>query len=129
MDNYNLVAIAKEAMAMAYAPYSNFKVGAALLCKDGTVYSGCNIENASYGATICAERTAIAKAVSEGKRMFEAIAIVCSNNTEATPCGICRQVMAEFFQNDTRIVLENNSEIIEYTFDEVMPFVFKLDNR
>ena len=129
MDNYNLVAIAKEAMAMAYAPYSNFKVGAALLCKDGTVYSGCNIENASYGATICAERTAIAKAVSEGKSMFEAIAIVCSNNTEATPCGICRQVMAEFFQNDTRIVLENNSEIIEYTFDEVMPFVFKLDNR
>ena len=129
MEYKELIHSALEAREKAYCPYSNFKVGAAILFEDGKIYTGSNVENASFGATNCAERTAIAKAVSEGKSMFEAIAIVCSNNTEATPCGICRQVMAEFFQNDTRIVLENNSEIIEYTFDEVMPFVFKLDNR
>ena len=80
----------------AYAPYSHFQVGAALLAKDGRVFTGCNVENATYGATICAERTAVTKAVSEGVREFEKIAIVASSGEYAAPCGICRQVLFEF---------------------------------
>ncbi len=124
-----LIEKAIEARKMAYAPYSEFCVGAALLCKDGTVYTGCNIENASYGACNCAERTAIFKAVSEGAGDFEAIAIVGGKLGESIsfcpPCGICRQVMAEFCDADTfRIVLSDGEVERIYTLDEMMPYRF-----
>ena len=127
MTDKELLEIAHKAKENAYAPYSGFKVGAALLCTDGTVFSGCNIENSSYGATNCAERTAIFKAVSEGYRDFTAIAIVSSGGGETYPCGICRQVMGEF-SPDIRIVLENETgEPISYPFKEIMPKFFTLD--
>ena len=127
MTNKELLSIADKAMENAYAPYSKFHVGAALLCKDGTVFTGCNIENATYGATNCAERTAIFKAVSEGQRDFEAIAIVSSSGGETFPCGICRQVMAEFAP-ELKIILrdENGNECI-YTLMELLPKSFSLD--
>lgn len=126
MTNTELLSIADKAMENAYAPYSKFKVGAALLCKDGTVFTGCNIENATYGATNCAERTAIFKAVSEGQRDFEAIAIVSSSGGETFPCGICRQVMAEF-AHELKIVLrdKNENEHI-YHLSELLPKTFTL---
>ncbi len=126
MTNKELLLIADNAMENAYAPYSKFKVGAALLCKDGTVFTGCNIENATYGATNCAERTAIFKAVSEGQRDFEAIAIVSSGGDETFPCGICRQVMAEFAP-ELKIVLrdQNKNEHI-YHLSELLPKTFTL---
>ena len=106
MTDNELVAKAKEALEYSYSPYSHFAVGAALLSTDGQVFTGCNIENSSFGATNCAERTAIFKAVSEGVKDFKAIAIVCSGDQPAYPCGICRQVMSEFFNPDTRIIVE-----------------------
>ncbi len=126
MTNKELLSIADKAMENAYSPYSNFKVGAALLCRDGSVFTGCNIENATYGATNCAERTAIFKAVSEGHRDFDAIAIVSSGGDETFPCGICRQVMAEFAP-ELKIVLRNeaNEECI-YTLMELLPKSFSL---
>ncbi len=96
MNDHELVMMALEARRYAYAPYSHFSVGAALLCADGTVYTGCNIENASYPCGICAERTAAAKAVSEGKRDFAALAVAGSGETLCTPCGLCRQFLYEF---------------------------------
>ncbi len=94
LDTTRLADAALRAREHAYAPYSHYPVGAALLAEDGTIYTGCNIENATYGATLCAERTAIAKAVSEGARHFRAIAIATEDG--GTPCGICRQVLYEF---------------------------------
>ena len=99
---------AKEARNNAYTPYSGFKVGAALLCSDGSIYTGCNIENASYSPTVCAERVAIFKAVSEGKREFSAIAVCGSPKGELTaklcyPCGVCRQVLSEFCGDDFKV--------------------------
>lgn len=96
MKEHELVQMALAAKKRAYAPYSQFRVGAALLCSDGTVYTGCNIENASYPCGICAERTAAAKAVSEGHTAFEAIAIAGSSEERCTPCGLCRQFLFEF---------------------------------
>ncbi len=127
MTNKELLSIADKAMENAYAPYSKFHVGAALLCKNGTVFTGCNIENATYGATNCAERTAIFKAVSEGQRDFEAIAIVSSGGGETFPCGICRQVMAEFAP-EIKVVLrdEAGNEHI-YPLVELLPKSFSLD--
>ncbi len=126
MTNKELLSIADKAMENAYAPYSKFKVGAALLCKGGTVFTGCNIENATYGATNCAERTAIFKAVSEGQREFEAIAIVSSGGGETFPCGICRQVMAEFAP-EIKVILRNESgEECVYTLMELLPKSFSL---
>lgn len=126
MTNKELLSIADKAMKNAYAPYSKFYVGAALLCKNGTVFTGCNIENATYGATNCAERTAIFKAVSEGQRDFEAIAIVSSGGDETFPCGICRQVMAEFAP-EIKVVLrdEAGNEHI-YPLVELLPKSFSL---
>ncbi|WP_313526708.1 cytidine deaminase [Anaerotignum sp.] len=109
MENHELVVLAKKAMEKSYAPYSKFKVGAALLGKDGIVYLGCNVENASFGATICAERTALTKAVSEGAREFEKIAIVASSGEYAAPCGICRQVLYEFMP-DGEVILDSSEE-------------------
>lgn len=125
--NYRqLFELAVKASENAHAPYSHFKVGAALLCKDGTVYTGCNIENGSYPLGNCAERTAIFKAVSEGRRHFEAIAIAGSNTDDMSepcyPCGACRQVMAEFCDDDFKIILSN--QIL--TLNEILPYRFKL---
>ena len=109
MTDSELVSLARAAMARAYAPYSGFQVGAALLAESGAVYLGCNIENSSYSPTICAERTAFAKAVSEGERAFTAIAIVGGKEGTCSgfcpPCGVCRQVMREFCFDDFRILL------------------------
>ena len=101
---------AKEAMVYSYSPYSRFKVGACVLTKDGHIYTGCNIENSSFGATNCAERTAIFKAVSEGRKEFAKIAIVSSSGLKTYPCGICRQVMSEFCKENFLIILENGKK-------------------
>ncbi|MBQ4600201.1 MAG: cytidine deaminase [Oscillospiraceae bacterium] len=109
MKTEELVQMAKEAMTHAYAPYSGYKVGAALLCSDGSVYCGCNIENASYTPTVCAERTAFFKAVYDGHRDFTAIAVCGGKDGEITgafpPCGVCRQVMREFCGDDFQVHL------------------------
>lgn len=120
-----LLITAKEAMKYAYAPYSGFSVGAAVLTSDGRIYSGCNIENASYGATNCAERTAIFKAVSEGCSSISKIAVVCSSGHYAYPCGICRQVMAEFATEDMQVILEDvDKGILELSFKDILPEAF-----
>lgn len=125
-----LIDTAIEQLKFSYTPYSNFKVGAALLTKSGKIYTGCNIENASYTPTNCAERTAFFKAVSEGVRDFQAICIVGGkdgNLTEYTaPCGVCRQVMMEFCNPKTfQIILAVDKERYEiYTLEELMPFGF-----
>jgi len=130
MNVETLIASAKEAMEKAYAPYSGYKVGAALLCKDGTVYQGCNIENASYGGTNCAERTAFFKAVYDGHRDFSAIAICGGKDGEITglfpPCGICRQVMAEFCDKDFCILMIGAGDTYEVkTLEDLLPFSFE----
>ena len=130
MTPEKLVEMAKEAMTHAYAPYSGYKVGAALLCSDGTVYQGCNIENASYSPTNCAERTAFFKAVSEGETEFFAIAVAGGNGDKVggafPPCGVCRQVMSEFCDKNFKIYLYNGVEIKTYTLGELMPDAFSL---
>jgi len=130
MTNQALIDSAREALKNSYSPYSEFKVGAALLCSDGSVYSGCNIENSSYSATVCAERTAFFKAISEGKRDFSAIAIVGGKNGDysspCTPCGVCLQVMSEFCGDGFKILLQNGDGITELTLKELLPNSFKL---
>lgn len=125
MTNEELIQIAKQASQNAYAPYSKFQVGAALVTKQGRIYTGCNIENASYGATNCAERTAIFKAVSEGEREFIRIAVTVSDGSTAYPCGICLQVMNEFMP-DVDIILEQDGEIVTYSLSELLPRGFVL---
>lgn len=129
MDVERLIEEAMKARKMAYAPYSEFRVGAALLDGDGTIYSGCNIENASYGACNCAERTAIFKAVSEGAGDFRAIAIVGGKDKNVTefcpPCGICRQVMSEFCDADTfKVILFDGTETRSYLLGDLLPHAF-----
>lgn len=126
MINYDLlVEKAYEGRKQAYTPYSNFKVGAAVLAEDGKIYTGCNIENASYGATNCAERTAIFKAISEGNRKIKAIAIVGVEDGYTYPCGICRQVIVEFADEDIKIVLgKSPTEYVVKTMDEILPGAF-----
>ena len=129
MDVERLIEEAMKAREMAYAPYSEFRVGAALLDGDGTIYSGCNIENASYGACNCAERTVIFKAVSEGAGDFRAIAIVGGKDKNVTefcpPCGICRQVMSEFCDADTfKVILFDGTETRSYLLGDLLPHAF-----
>ncbi|MBP2033044.1 cytidine deaminase [Clostridium algifaecis] len=125
MDYSKLIYKAIKAREEAYAPYSNFKVGASVMTEDGSIYSGCNIENASYGATNCAERTAIFKAVSEGHRKLKAIAIVGSPEEYTYPCGICRQVIVEFSQDNMDIIIaKNKDDYIVKKLDEIMPGAF-----
>ena len=120
-----LVKKAYEGRTNAYTPYSNFKVGAAVLTEDDTIYTGCNIENASYGATNCAERTAIFKAISEGHQKIKAIAIVGVENDYTYPCGICRQVIVEFATKYIKIILgKSPTEYIVKTMDEILPGAF-----
>lgn len=128
MNSQQLLDKAKEVMNNAYAPYSNFKVGAAILTESGDVYTGCNIENASYGATICAERTAAVKAVSEGHRRFLNIAIVSMEGTYTYPCGMCRQFLSEFMAEDGMVIVEDSIEgIKEIAFKELLPLSFSLN--
>lgn len=135
MDNLELLEEAKKARLKAYTPYSNFKVGAALLTKSGKVYLGCNIENATYTPTNCAERTAFFKAVSEGEREFEKIAIVGAKDGEdanvmCSPCGVCRQVMMEFCDpKEFQIILANGENTCRVmTLEELLPCVFSSSN-
>ena len=123
-NDSELMDMSKEAMKSAYAPYSHFSVGAAVETDDGEVYCGCNIENSSYGATICAERTAISKAVSEGYRRITRIAICDSNNSFAWPCGICRQVMSEFAVEDFYVILEDKGKLSNFFLKELLPNSF-----
>ena len=123
LEIQKLMDCAIKARENAYSPYSHFAVGAALLCEDGTLYEGCNIENASYGLTNCAERTAIFKAVSEGHIKFKALAVVADTEGPCAPCGACRQVMAEF--NIPLVIMGNlMGNIKMVTIEEVLPFSF-----
>ena len=128
MDPKELCALAVEAMGHAYAPYSGYKVGAALLCADGTVYQGCNIENASFTPTVCAERTAFFKAVYDGHRDFTAIAVCGGKDGVITgafpPCGVCRQVMREFCEDDFLLCFVTPEGYETHTLAEVLPFSF-----
>lgn len=128
MTKCELMELAKEATKNSYSPYSKFRVGAALLCKDGSVFLGCNIENASFGATNCAERTAIFSAIANGNREFSMIAVVGTSDGKITsytpPCGICRQVLSEFCGKDFKIILSNGNEIKVLTMEEILPFPF-----
>ena len=128
MTDRALLEQAIAAREMAYAPYSGFRVGAALLGKSGKVYTGCNVENASYSPTNCAERTAFFKAVSEGEREFVSIAIVGGMyetiNDLCAPCGVCRQVMAEFCDKDFRVIMGNLDNIQTLTLEELLPLSF-----
>ena len=117
---------AQEAREHAYAPYSNYRVGAALLTADGQIYQGCNIENAAYGPSNCAERTAFFKAVYDGHRAFRAIAVIATGEEMGFPCGVCRQVMAEFCDKDFIIVTANRdrSKVDVSNFDTLLPHSF-----
>lgn len=127
MTDQELIKIANEARKNSYAPYSNFHVGAALLGKNGKVYKGCNVENAAYGPTNCAERTAIFSAVVDGCRDFEKLAIIADSPEPAYPCGVCRQVMSEFC-DDLKLILANNKgEYIEDSLANILPHMFSLD--
>ena len=125
MSNDELISKAYEAMKNSYAPYSKFNVGAVALCGE-KIYIGCNIENASFGATICAERCAIFKAVSDGCTKIDKIVIVCSTHDFAYPCGICRQVMTEFMDENGIIVVTNDKEIREYKLSDLMTESFRM---
>ena len=124
-ENKQLFELATKAKEYAYAPYSNFKVGAALLTEDGMVFLGNNIENSSYGATVCAERVAIFKAVSEGKCNLKKIAIASDSEAFTFPCGICIQVLLEFMPNG-EVILGNSNEIKVYKVSDLMPNKFTL---
>lgn len=125
MKYRELFKTAQEMVPSAYAPYSRFKVGAALLTKSGEVFTGVNVENSSFGATICAERTAFVKAISEGHRDFEAIAVTSSDG-EALPCGICRQFMFEFGDNLKIITGEDEDHLHVTDITELLPSGFRL---
>lgn len=120
-----LIQEAINAREFAYVPYSNFKVGASVLMEDGSIYSGCNIENASFGATNCAERTAIFKAISEGKNEIKALAEIGDIKNYTMPCGICRQVISEFISEDIDIILiKDKNDFIIKKFSEIFPLSF-----
>lgn len=126
MEYKELIHSALEAREKAYCPYSNFKVGAAILFEDGKIYTGSNVENASFGATNCAERTAIFKGVHEGNREIKVVAVVGDTNAYTYPCGICRQVIAEFVVDEKIpvIIIKNENDYIMKTFEEILPGVF-----
>lgn len=125
MDTQRLIQAAREARLKAYCPYSGFSVGASLQTGDGAIFTGCNIENASYGLTVCAERVAIYKAVSEGKRDLR-ILCLCSNGP-VFPCGACLQVMAEFNKDLLVVVCDEKGQYKQYNLNELLPRCFSLD--
>jgi cytidine deaminase len=120
-----LVNVAKKASKFAYAPYSKFKVGAAILTSSGKIYSGANIENASYGLTVCAERVAIFKALSEGEKDFKSIAIYTKTKDFTKPCGACRQVLSEFNPNLSVIIVNNSGKIKKTSISKLLPNPFR----
>ncbi|GAA0057715.1 putative cytidine deaminase [Streptococcus canis] len=121
----DLVSLAIDASKHAYVPYSHFPIGAALKTKDGTIYTGCNIENASFGLTNCGERTAIFKAVSDGHKELAEIAIYGETQEPVSPCGACRQVMAEFFEPSSLVTLiAKNGQTLEITVGDLLPYSF-----
>jgi len=125
MDYDFLVKKAIEAKEKAYAPYSGFRVGAAVQLADGRIYTGCNVENSSYGATICAERTAIVKAISEGEAKISAVAVASDSDRLTYPCGICRQVISEFRSGDTKIICsDKNGNYKVYDMNDILPHAF-----
>ena len=126
MTREELKAKAVSMLEMSYCPYSHFPVGAALECEDGTVFTGCNIENAAFSPTICAERTAIFKAVSEGHRKFPRIAIAARSAEHCVPCGVCRQVMREFCEDDFLLYLVDKDGYETVTLKEILPYSFSL---
>lgn len=136
MKDNELIIEAIEARKLSYSPYSHFKVGAALLTNEGEVFRGCNIENASFSPTVCAERTAFFKAISEGKKGFSAIAIVGGPESEtdilsgyAFPCGVCRQVMREFCSSDFKVIVaKSTDEYKVFYLDEILPNSFGPEN-
>ena len=127
-DYKKLMDIAKEASKMSYSPFSRFAVGASVLAKSGKIYSGCNVENSSFGMTICAERCAIFKAISEGEREILAVAIYSPNSDDCNPCGACRQVMYEFQPDDTEleVITENLGNLNIRKLSEYLPYGFKI---
>ena len=131
MTNEALVKKAKEAMRFSYSPYSHCKVGAALLSKDGRVFTGCNVENAAFGPSICAERTAVCKAVSEGVTEFTRIAVVGGKDGVLSgtfpPCGVCRQVLSEFCGKEFTVLFGTEDGYEEHAFAELLPFSFTRD--
>ena len=131
MTDVELMKTADEARERSYSPYSRYSVGAALLCSDGTVYTGANIENAAFSPSVCAERVAIFAAVHDGKRDFSSIAISGGRHGETSqscaPCGVCRQVMAEFCKKDFRIIMRSESGIVSKTLGEMLPLAFEKD--
>ncbi|MCD6553030.1 MAG: cytidine deaminase [Anaerolineae bacterium] len=127
MEDSELVALASQVRERAYAPYSHYRVGAALLGVSGRVYTGCNVENGVYPLCLCAERAAVGKAVSEGERQFEAIAVVTEDG--GTPCGACRQVLSEFGLDIRVIVASASGEIGTFTVRELLPEAFTLAQR
>ena len=124
MTDRELLNIARQASEKAYVPYSKFKVGAALECSDGTVFTGCNVENAALGSTICAERTAICKAVSEGHRDFVRIAIWADSENYCMPCGACRQFMSEFVKDMEVLCAKAGGRYVSYPLSKLMPYTF-----
>jgi len=129
MTDKALMKLAKQAYKKAYSPYSNVKVGAAILCVNGKVFTGCNIENASYGLTVCAERTAVLKAVSSGQTRFVKIAIASDQKREFSPCGACRQVLSEFNHDIAVIWQDADGKIKTQTLSHLLPFAFKKFDR
>lgn len=129
MNIEQLIKEAKAAREMAYTPYSKFNVGAALLTDDGKIYRGCNIENAAYSMANCAERTAVFKAISEGDKNFVAIAVVADTKRPVSPCGACRQVIAELCPKDMKVILTNlQGDIEELTVNELLPGAFSAED-
>ena len=124
MRKEDLVKIAGDMRQKAYVPYSKYQVGAAILCKDGSVYTGCNVENASYGMTICGERTALVKAVSEGNKDFDMLAVISNSDEYCMPCGACRQMLDEFAPDLTILCAKANGEYKEFTMKELLPYSF-----
>lgn len=124
MNTEALIAAATEARLKAYAPYSKFRVGAALLTTDGTIITGCNVENASYGLTICAERVALVKAISDGLMSFQCIAVVTDVEGLTPPCGACRQLLWEFAPNADVILANTHGKTAKYTVQELLPHGF-----
>ena len=124
MTKKELCQKAQDMMRMAYIPYSEFPVGAALECKDGTVFTGCNIENAAYGPSVCAERVAVFKAVSEGHREFVRLAVAADTSDFCAPCGVCRQVLHEFAPHLEVILVNREGKTKELTLPELLPYSF-----